>query len=410
MTIWLHIGLGKTGTKTIQRFLKKNRRPLRALGYLYPDPGAGGNAHYNLAYQLLHPRKLKPGRKTWEDMARLAAENPRKTILLSAETFGAFKAKDISAVQRFLPHADLRMIVYLREQSALLESWYSQRIKNGAASEDIEVFGDSVLDGMSFTRLLKPWRDILGRDKMSVRVFDRSRFVNNDLIDDFLSTIGLPVQRVHAGYVPISAHNVTPGPKALSLIDVVRGELSAHAASMGLGNEHVRRALTSVLQSSVRQWPKEERVRLLTPERRAEVERRFASDNALVLEEYLNGSHPTLFPTARDRDAPANLLDSGTIVASLPPLELVRAMTYALACSLRHEVKALRQYGILAPVVSPVARSARPKKIARAPEKPVPAIESPSPGSNDSRKDGEARRLALRDARREQRMTARKAT
>lgn len=391
MTIWLHIGLGKTGTKTIQRFLKWNRRELRALGYLYPDPGAGGNAHYNLAYQLLQPKKLRPGRKTWEDIARLTAENPQKTLLLSAETFGAFKAREIAAVRRFLPDADFRMVVYLREQAGLLESWHSQRIKNGAAREDIGTFGAAVMESMTFTRMLEPWRDSLGRDKLSVRVFDRSRFVNGDLIDDFLSSVGLPTQREHSAYVAAIDHNVTPGPKALSLIDVVRGELSAHAAEMGFGSESLRRALTSVLYSSLRQWPTEARARLLSPAQRAAVEQRFAGDNAQVLKEYLNDAHPSLFPVRHTSDEPANLVDSAAIVASLPPMDLVKAMSYALACALQHQANALG------------------KSVASAAQAPDKSDDDSLPGVVEPRlSEDAAPRSALLAERRERRKAARK--
>ncbi|MGQ0622927.1 MAG: hypothetical protein ACT4QA_23975 [Panacagrimonas sp.] len=365
---------------------------MHALGYLYPDFGTGSHAHFNLVHQLRTPTKFRPGHETWEQVVQLAAENPDKCILLSAESFQDFGLGHIAAVRRYLPDADLRMVVYLREQAAFLESWRSQMIKTGSPPVEVEVLGESLVETLTFTRLLKPWRDILGREKMAVRVFDRSRFVNGDLIDDFLHVVGLPTQAMHMDYARFSARNVGPGPKALGLLDVVNRELSVHAARMGFGSDHLRKALTSVLYSSVRQWPREERARMLTPEQRAAFQQRFAADNARVLSEYLNDECPSLFPAARDGNAPANLRDSAAVVASLPPLDLVRTLAYALASSLQREVEALRGNG------SSVS------------EMPAAGLDAPAPSQADRSpvEGAEARRRAAQARRRDQRRAARR--
>ena len=45
-TIYLHIGVSKTGTTSIQRFLYKNRELLKDKGILYPCPFDSKNAKF----------------------------------------------------------------------------------------------------------------------------------------------------------------------------------------------------------------------------------------------------------------------------------------------------------------------------------------------------------------------------
>jgi len=54
-TVYLHIGLHKTGTSTIQFFLANNREKLAELGYLYPFKQV---AHHNLAYLIGDKKNL----------------------------------------------------------------------------------------------------------------------------------------------------------------------------------------------------------------------------------------------------------------------------------------------------------------------------------------------------------------
>ena len=49
----LHIGRHKTGTTAIQRFLYGNPELLRANGYCYPDHGAIGFGHHDIAGALI---------------------------------------------------------------------------------------------------------------------------------------------------------------------------------------------------------------------------------------------------------------------------------------------------------------------------------------------------------------------
>ena len=49
---YIHIGINKTGSTSIQRFLCDNRQQLKTEGYLYPQTGRSKHAHHELASAL----------------------------------------------------------------------------------------------------------------------------------------------------------------------------------------------------------------------------------------------------------------------------------------------------------------------------------------------------------------------
>ena len=90
------------------------------------------------------------------------------------------------------PHFDrFRIVYYLRSHDQLFTSTYTERVKGGLTEA-----GGSIADALRSTNyraLAEMWADIFGRDTLRLRVFDRARFVNGDLIDDFCAAAEIPM-------------------------------------------------------------------------------------------------------------------------------------------------------------------------------------------------------------------------
>ena len=106
-TIYLHIGMPKTGTTSLQKFLFDNREKLLEKGYLYPitgtkissNRGYKGYSHNSLVRLLLHQNSDQKGERfsqcefsqcdIWEECKReinSLSIKPKK-VIISAEFF-----------------------------------------------------------------------------------------------------------------------------------------------------------------------------------------------------------------------------------------------------------------------------------------------------------------------------------
>ncbi len=84
-TLYLHIGMGKTGTTALQVFFSGNRKAMEEQGVAYPSLGEIEGAHHLLSPHV--PRFLK---NTWnfqsvDDWAPELATTDADSILLSSE-------------------------------------------------------------------------------------------------------------------------------------------------------------------------------------------------------------------------------------------------------------------------------------------------------------------------------------
>lgn len=370
MTIWIHIGLVKTGTTTIQNFLAGNSEKLAGHGYLYPTGKPGGPgyaAHFFLAHELRGHPKFDGSRGCWDDVTRLQLENPGASVIVSAESFQHLARQHVAAMRRKLTGFDVRIIVYLRQQSQLIESWYMQKLKTGRTHVEFEKFLQEKRDEtLTFSKLLSAW-DVFGRENIVVRTFERSQMVGRDLLDDFCSVVGLPLPSADPSYERPRNFNESPGPLSLALAEMFyknqmleqrlsdsesvepSGENSVQPEMTNeqkrLLRKAVRREMTAngaagapdtpmlkdprLLDVASRIWPNQEKVRLMTAQQQRALMSEYEEDNALVVERYLPSRVTPLFVEAA-KDLPPNYTNFADVLKQAKSEELVEAFGYLL--------------------------------------------------------------------------------
>ena len=94
--LYLHIGMGKTGTTALQHFFWENRKALAAHDICYPELGVQSSAHH-----LLSPHVPDYMRQRWDFLppaqwAPLLAERAQSTVLLSSEVMFSADGEEIS--------------------------------------------------------------------------------------------------------------------------------------------------------------------------------------------------------------------------------------------------------------------------------------------------------------------------
>ncbi|MGB0370935.1 MAG: hypothetical protein ACPGN3_06240 [Opitutales bacterium] len=187
----VHIGLHKTGSTSIQAYLRDNEEHLKNQGYLYPTKKT--KSHNNIAFELNKSSRFDEGRESIKFLRRQISKNPEKRLILSAESFNSISKKSIERLIKHLP-GEVTCIAYIRPQDEFLESIYVQRLKTGRADLDFESFLQEInfLKFADYRKKIFPWIDVLeDRGKVVLRSYSRQHLLNNDIISDFLSILGI---------------------------------------------------------------------------------------------------------------------------------------------------------------------------------------------------------------------------
>lgn len=207
-TLYLHVGLEKTGTTSIQQALDVHRDKLEKLGYYYPKCFAVGRN--TLLATIVHPKAMvKPsfrmiidkrgGTKEshTEHMTALLkgeiAGTDAKNLVLSSEFLAAHT--DIAELKAYCaPLADkIKVVLYLREQGSLILSLHSTRVKGGGTEfGTLKHIEDNYLPQfLDFKYVISGLEKHFSPEEITVRIFDRDQLVNGNAIDDFMTLIGL---------------------------------------------------------------------------------------------------------------------------------------------------------------------------------------------------------------------------
>ena len=200
----LHIGLPKTGTKTLQLTMSLNRGLLRRHGFVYPT--LTGERHLDLPLYAANESAIvgmraRSGLADPARFARFVDQVPARltdaltasgvhTAILSSEHCSSLLSttEEITRLHRLLvPLArQLRVILYLRRQDDLAVSLYSAAVRAGHTGEFELVEGPAWFDYLS---LLDRWADVFGPDSLDVRVFEPAQLDHDGLLADFCRAI-----------------------------------------------------------------------------------------------------------------------------------------------------------------------------------------------------------------------------
>jgi hypothetical protein len=200
-TLYIHIGVYKTGSKSIQYTLFNNREKLleHGINYLSIEPN-----HSPMFFSLFSPaphqdiRNIHRRMDTPEKAAvyneaikrKLRDELSKNTspkMVISAEGLSTVHngAEQLKALLDPFASA-YRIVVYVRNPYDFASSATLQRVKAG------ELLGGA--DEKSVIPNYKSWLakyvNTFGRENVDIRIFDPKLFVGGDLVPDFLTAIG----------------------------------------------------------------------------------------------------------------------------------------------------------------------------------------------------------------------------
>mgnify|MGYP003646304802 CR=1 FL=1 len=191
----LHFGIHRTGTTTTQAVLSRNKGILKSHGILYPNL-------FGLKDHVKIPWWLKNKKITPNDILQEIEKEDKEfidKIVLSAEDFCILK--DLSFLIDWKKKYDVKVVIYLKEQVAWLESWYNQHLKwpwdRKFSSSTVDFFVDNI-DDFYWIDYHKTFSLIMQEiDAKRLYIKPVSDFGIKDTTRDFFDFLGLPVEKLH---------------------------------------------------------------------------------------------------------------------------------------------------------------------------------------------------------------------
>jgi hypothetical protein len=222
-TLFIHVGPPKTGTTAIQFFFRDNAAVFASQGLYWPKTGTELRSHYHLALVDAFTGDWKQGGLLEKLGQELEEAGQPERVFISAEHFSlrlaqkgfAEKLHGHCARLGYSPH----LIAYIRPQAPMLNSLYTQSVKNWQPVGSIDTFLESEMRS-GLNDYLRQFAPFLGRSNFAVtlRPYNRETLADG-ITRDICKVLGANAEQAK---IPQERVNVTPGPKTLTAFQRLR--------------------------------------------------------------------------------------------------------------------------------------------------------------------------------------------
>ena len=315
--LFIHIGMHKAGSSSIQAFLSENAARLADKGVLYPEAGRSGPAHHDLA----QPLRQGEVAADWPAIADAASE---RTVVLSSE---AFCGCDPDQVRQAAGAADVRILVWQRNAAEGAVSRYAQNTKRGRNLQPFDRFFDRIGDSeqLLIAPLLARWAQVFGASAIRVRSLDPEALAEGDLIADLLQALGVEDDPT---LVRPGRQNISPGWRALETIRALNRDITAAGEPDERAQRFMRKAMPRAVARAETRLGLYERGAYLSPEQAARMVERYNADIAAL---EASGMDVRLKPLALEEVAASDQPITEASLSSEDALNLMRQSMVELA-------------------------------------------------------------------------------
>ncbi len=196
--LYLHIGIEKTGTSAIQRFLAINSQELLKNDFLYPEIGRWHDkSHHGIAFSITQNNLWDKSIVNVEIMLEKVLEefnaSKASNLIISTEVLRRYYLNDNFEIfkQWVSKNFDeLHLIIYLREQISWLSSMYNQLIKdpNVRYYKGVDEFIDEYKVMADFYSLLTSWELALKGIEYQIHAISYQP-KDQSVLNDFLNVL-----------------------------------------------------------------------------------------------------------------------------------------------------------------------------------------------------------------------------
>lgn len=300
MKCLLHIGTEKTGTTLLQDWLLENRDALsRQRVYLPTTLGKRDHRWFTAFFQRKPDEWFKrKGIRTGEDKKRVfegfldrvvaevkQAEKQHDLFIITSEHLHS-RIEDRETIENIRQFLDTifeqtTILCYFRDQADMAVSLYSTALKTGHTAPLDDFLSRTVTPTSryyDFKHIADDWSEVFGRERCIFRLFDRSRFTEGDLRQDFLSCLPQAIDPSRLTYGTTSRNESLP-PLVAAAFRQINTQVPYWTEDGGMSKLNVR------LKSKITAFEGLQPGKIDSP-RKPAIRAMFAARNAAFLAEY----------------------------------------------------------------------------------------------------------------------------
>lgn len=208
-TLYLHIGMPKTGTSYIQSTLKLNYEKLKEKGYAYPlSLKVGKYSSTRNARFLIQKYVDENGKRdkekeqeiwdTYFDRISSLFKTYDKMILSEEGIWNLGAKRDKKFWKKLKSELDSRnidykIIAYVRRQDLFAQSHWAQKVREYETREFKEYINGKNIMRLEYYTRVKTIADIMGKENLDIRAYEKQQWggTKNNLVSDFFEAVGL---------------------------------------------------------------------------------------------------------------------------------------------------------------------------------------------------------------------------
>ncbi len=190
--LYLHIGVHRTGTTSIQDYIHRNQQHFLDEGVLV---AFGQGRPYRQAWFIRN--RLKTSEAMGRDILtqiRNKGGTASKVIFSEEDICQTTEPKLFAGLSSKF---DVKVVIFLRRQDQWLESWFQQNIKTQwdpelahiGFSAFLRFAEENKFHWINYQSLVTNWSKVFGRENILLRVMERSRMPNGP-VHEFLNVVG----------------------------------------------------------------------------------------------------------------------------------------------------------------------------------------------------------------------------
>ncbi len=205
-TVYVHVGLHKTGTTYLQNVLRANRKQLRGQQVYFPG-GKGEPVQAFAVWDLQgrQPRGVSDRRisGTWQRLVDHVNGSELPTALLSEERLSLASLKQASTAVSAFPDSEVHVVVTARDLARVAVSAWQEEIKNDQ-TWTWQQFADAIKDParastspargfwlrQDLAAICASWASAVPAERLHVVTVPRSGSAPDELLGRFASVVG----------------------------------------------------------------------------------------------------------------------------------------------------------------------------------------------------------------------------
>lgn len=196
--VYLHIGIHKTGSSSIQQSLFDAKDKIVEQGFFYFCQDFDG-VDRPLPQKWIDLKGFNsPTIKDEVKFNQLLKEVQQDKIIISIEALAWFYTQEaVESVARALKGFDVDVITYIRRQDKQMVSYHQEGSK-GKNKPSTAYYGAAICpfdiknsEYLNYYQRSMVWAEAFGKQNIKVRIFEPEKLVKKDVVADFCNLVGL---------------------------------------------------------------------------------------------------------------------------------------------------------------------------------------------------------------------------